>query len=438
MKLPVRAQLAYASGNFGKSLLWTSLEYFLLFYLTDLAGISPSVAGIMIMSSLAWDGFINPFVGYWLDRRASMGKDYRPFLRWAPPFAAILFVGIFIEPGGGEAFTTAYLFLILFAFRTAYALLDVPHNGLLALLPVDLRTRTNLAGSRYFFSSLAGLLIATVAAPLVVQGNAVQAMTELRTLAIIAGVILCMTMWQSLRPARLGQAERGRISQPISPLHFLAAVMRSRLAILYLCMAGVFAITMPLFSKMLPFMARYVHENEGGLGATLAAMTIAQMLAVAVFTPLAHRFGRLPVGLFCLVAMPVLLAVTLAMLPALGDAFWLVSPAFGFLLGGAIMVIWATAGDIADQIAIEAAVRTDAGLLAFLTLVQKAGIGVGAMLAGMILESGHFQAGAIQHADALDAILTLALVLPAVGALASAVILCILYRNATRQSRRRC
>ena len=42
----------YASGNFGKNLLWGALEVALLFILTDLLGLSPALAGGMVLASL--------------------------------------------------------------------------------------------------------------------------------------------------------------------------------------------------------------------------------------------------------------------------------------------------------------------------------------------------------------------------------------------------
>lgn len=428
MQMSLTAQAGYASGNLGKSLLWTSLEYFLLFYLTDLVGIPASTAGLIILVSLAWDGAINPLIGYWLDLRAGQGKDYRPFLQFAPPVAALLFVAIFIQPFGMGGSAIPYFFAILVAFRTAYALLDVPHNGLLAFLPVDGPTRTNLAGFRYFFSSLAGLSIALLAAPLIMEVENGDQLAELRMCAALAGVILCITVWQSLRPARHALAERERIVTPMSPLRFLAAIMKNPPAMLYLALAGIFACTTPLFGKMLPFVVRYAHGSPTSIGPILAAMTIGQMLSMVVCTLLARRFGRLPVGMVCLLAIPLLLLTVRMHMPVLAESFWLASAAFGFLLGGAIMVVWAMSGDIADQIAIRAAVRTDAGLLAFLTLVQKASIGIGAMMAGSLLEGGDFQPGSPQAPSALDTIMALGFVFPSAGAVLCAILLIWLYR----------
>lgn len=420
MILPISRQLGYASGNFGKSLMWTSLEYFLLFYLTDLVGLPPEVAGTIILISLAWDGAINPLLGYWIDRRAALGHDYRPFLRWAPPVAALLFIAIFVPHASGQPAGAPGLLLALLLFRTAYAALDVPHNALLAQMPTPAGTRTTLASMRFFFSSLGGLVVAGLVAPVLAQAGATDAPAELLLMSVVAGVMLCATIWQSLGPARLALAGRATRMHPPAPWRYLRRILRNRTAMAYLALAALVAATTPLFAKGLPYLLHYVRGEPELLAPMLMAMTTGQMLAMPVLAWLAARIGHDSVIRFCFAGIFV---ACLGLFAAIGGASWLVcalAAAFGFCLGGAIMVVWAVAGDIVDHLAAGKVMRADGGLIAFLTLAQKAGIGLGALLAGLIMRSGGFEPGAAQSQGAILAIEITTLAVPAVGATAAA------------------
>ena len=75
------------------------------------------------------------------------------------------------------------------------------------------------------------------------------------------------------------------------------------------------------------------------------------------------------------------------------------------------------AAHVADQIAAQALVRVDGGLLAFLTLVQKAAIGLGAVFTGFALESSGFKSGRPQSLAAIQMIEALSLLVPAGGAI---------------------
>ncbi|MBC2663502.1 MFS transporter [Novosphingobium flavum] len=422
MEFQLQRQLGYASGNFGKSLMWTSLDYLQLFYLTEVAGIPVGWAGAIILLSLLWDGAINPFIGYWIDRRASAGLDYRPFLRWAPVASGIGFVALFWLPSEQAATNAAYLLVAMLGFRTAYALLDVPHNALLAHMPVTSAMRMRLAGMRFFFSSLGGLIVATLVAPQFVKTDPASVGGSLLMMAAIAAVLLCLTIWLSLGPSRLAMAERGLGHEAINPAKFLKAILRNKTAVLYLALAAIFAATTPLFAKILPYLLQYVRREPDLLPILLASLTIGQLIAMPIWTCLLVRVKSLAIGLITLVGLASTFVLTFWLkqspLAIIVLATWLL----GFFLGGAIQIIWGLAGDVADRIAEEARIRVDGGLLAFLTLVQKAAIGLGAVVAGFALEASSFKTGAMQGLPALRIIEVLSLFVPAGGAIAAAIL----------------
>lgn len=422
MEFQLKHQLGYASGNLGKSLMWTSLDYLLLFYLTEVAGIPVGWAGAIILISLLWDAAINPFIGYWIDRRASAGKDYRPLLRWAPIASGIGFIALFWLPSEHTITNAAYLFATMIGFRTAYALLDVPHNALLAYMPVPSKLRMRLAGMRFFFSSLGGLIVATLVAPQFVSNEKHEISGSLLTMATIAAVILCVTIWQSLRPSRIAMSERGRADEAINPATFLNAILRNRTAVLYLALAAIFAATTPLFAKILPYLLQYVLRDPGLLPVLLATLTVGQLVAMPFWTLVLSKVTSYTVGLITILGLACTLVTAFCLKQSPYSTIALSTAMLGFFLGGAIQIIWGLSGDVADQIADKLHLRVDGGLLAFLTLVQKASIGFGAVMAGLALEISGFQSGAIQAPATINMIEALSWIVPAFGAIATAIL----------------
>ena len=419
MDIPLKRQLGYASGNFGKSLLWTSLDYLLLFYMTEVVGIPAVWAGAIILVSLLWDASINPFIGYWIDRRAARGLDYRPFLRWAPVATALAFVALFWLPSGLPAPNAVYLFFAMMIFRSAYALLDVPHNALLAHMPLRGKMRMRLAGMRFFFSSLGGLAIATLVAPRFAKIDETEICASLIQMAAISGAVLCFTIWQSLQPARIAIIERGHAVASLDPRRFITSILGNRPAMLYLGMAAAFAVSTPLYAKLLPYLLQYVRQDPAALPVLLGALTLGQMVAMPVVTLLLERLPARFIGLSTLTGLAL----------AMAGAYWFIDSAIhflvvatfvlGFFLGGTIQIIWGLSGEVADCVADDSGVRLDAGLLAFLTFVQKAAIGVGAIVAGIALEYGGFESGAVQTLQVLRIIEALAILFPLLGVCAT-------------------
>jgi GPH family glycoside/pentoside/hexuronide:cation symporter len=423
MEFPLNRQIGYASGNFGKSLLWTSLDYLLLFYLTEVAGLPVAWAGVIILVSLLWDAAINPFIGYWIDRRASRGRDYRPFLRWAPIASGCGFVALFWLPSDQSHVNAAYLLVALFGFRTAYALLDVPHNALLAHMPVSSAMRMRLAGMRFFFSSLGGLVVAVTVAPQFAEDASPSTRDALLSMSMVAAVLLCLTVWQSLRPSREAIVERDHASAPLSPSIFMTAIFRSEAALLYLVLAGLFATTTPLFAKILPYYLSYVTSNSTSLASLLTALTVGQIVALPVWTALLSRFQPALIGTVALSGLAFSLLVQVPAMEIQSALTVLVTASVGFFLSGAVQVIWGLSGDVADRIASKTGMRVDGGVLAFLTLVQKAALGLGAITAGIALEASGFESGAQQSDMTARMIQIFAMFVPAFGAIAAALIL---------------
>lgn len=422
MDLAIGRQVGYTSGNIGKSLLWTSLDYLLLFYFTEVVGLHIAVAGWIILGSLLWDAALNPFIGYWIDRRASEGRDYRPFLRWAPLACGAGFVAIFWLPSEELDVNAIYLAVALFVFRTAYALLDVPHNALLAQLPVSPAIRMRLAGMRFFFSSLGGLIVATVVAPQFVTAESPHIQKSLLGMSAVAAVMLCVTIWQSLAPARQAIAERGVPTHQLSPTIYMRAIVHNRVALRYFALAALFATTAPLFPKLLPYYLKYVSGDATSLPGLLAAMTIGQLLALPLWTVLHSQLHVRTIGIFSFGGMAVMLVAQSISLMHHGLLPMLATALLGLFFAGAVQVIWGMSGEVADGIADQGNIRIDGGVLSFLTLVQKAALGLGAVAAGNVLEVSGFLPHIEQGEAALQMIWVLTLVVPAFGALLAAIL----------------
>ncbi|MFV3622118.1 hypothetical protein ACNJGI_21175, partial [Mycobacterium tuberculosis] len=47
-------QVGYSAANMGKSVVWTSFESVLLFYLVSIAGFGPMAAGTLLAAALVW------------------------------------------------------------------------------------------------------------------------------------------------------------------------------------------------------------------------------------------------------------------------------------------------------------------------------------------------------------------------------------------------
>ena len=101
-QVPLRIGLGYAIGDLGISLAYFAVGFFFLFYLTDVVGLSASLAGVVVLIGKIWDGVNDPLIGIMSDRtRSARGRKRVYLLYGAIPFA-ISFVLLWWIPAGWE------------------------------------------------------------------------------------------------------------------------------------------------------------------------------------------------------------------------------------------------------------------------------------------------------------------------------------------------
>ena len=85
--IKLREKIGYGLGDAASSMFWKLFTMYLLFFYTDVVGISSAVVGTMFLITRIWDTFLDPFVGILGDRTSSRWGKFRPYLLWvAIPF----------------------------------------------------------------------------------------------------------------------------------------------------------------------------------------------------------------------------------------------------------------------------------------------------------------------------------------------------------------
>ncbi len=79
-RLPVWLKFSYGAAEGSNTLGWTMFYVYFLFFLTDVVGLSPSFAGLVMMIGTLWDAVTDPAVGIWSDRTKSRLGRRRSFI----------------------------------------------------------------------------------------------------------------------------------------------------------------------------------------------------------------------------------------------------------------------------------------------------------------------------------------------------------------------
>ena len=164
--IKLREKIGYGLGDAASSMFWKLFTMYLLFFYTDVVGISAAVVGTMFLVTRIWDTFLDPFIGVLGDRTESRWGKFRPYLLWvAVPFG-ICGVLTFSTIDGGESAKIIYAYITYTLMMMVYSLINVPYASLLGVMSANPQTRTELSSYRMSFAFGGSILALALIEPL--------------------------------------------------------------------------------------------------------------------------------------------------------------------------------------------------------------------------------------------------------------------------------
>ena len=100
-KQPATAVIGYGFGDFAMNLSFSISTSFLLYYFTDVGGLSAAAVGTMFLVVGLWGAFTDVFVGRAVDKVMTRWGKFRPFILWfAVPALFLSFLNFNIPTPG--------------------------------------------------------------------------------------------------------------------------------------------------------------------------------------------------------------------------------------------------------------------------------------------------------------------------------------------------
>lgn len=210
-KLKFSTKLAYGAGDLGAAMTANILVFYLLFFFTDVAGLPPGLAGMVLAIGKISDAINDPIVGIMSDRTRSRWGRRLPWMLWgAIPFGVIYYLQWIIPQFSSDRalnqwWLFAYYVLIGVLFNIAYTVVNLPYTALTPELTQDYNERTNLNSFRFAFS-IGGSIVSLLIYRAVFQEDYPQdPATKYLVVGIVIAVIAAIaTFWSSLRVQERG------------------------------------------------------------------------------------------------------------------------------------------------------------------------------------------------------------------------------------------
>jgi len=157
-------RIGYGVGDIAICFYWSGVGLYLLYFYTDIVGISPYLAGWIYALGIAWDAVTDPFMGYLAERTSSKRGKYRPYIFFGTVPLGLSFVLLFWVP----PFTGLSLFLCLLLVNVyiEHALrCQRSYSSLTPRITSDSEERTKLTTARMIGASFGTLLMSSLGFP---------------------------------------------------------------------------------------------------------------------------------------------------------------------------------------------------------------------------------------------------------------------------------
>lgn len=207
-KVSFREKLCYGAGDFASVLYWQTFMIYLLYFYTDVFGISAAAAGTMFLVSRVLDGITDPVVGMIADRTETRWGKFRPYLLWfCVPFA-IVGVLTFTAPDLAETGKLVWAYVTYNALMLLYTIINIPYTSMLGVISSDTVQRTSLSSFKFVGAYTAGVVISALLLPVVIQlGGKMTVHSRVAEVLISAGAQVEFTTPDGLTANALAELE---------------------------------------------------------------------------------------------------------------------------------------------------------------------------------------------------------------------------------------
>ena len=413
---------AYGIGDYAICLYWSGVSLYLLYFYTDVVGISPYSAGLIYGLGIMWDAFTDPFMGFLAERTRSKMGSYRPYIYYGSiPLALSFILLLWVPPFEGTVLIIFLLFVNLI-HRTCFTIVSVPYSSLTARITDDSDERTILTSSRMLSAALGTFSISALGFPIVLYFGGGEETIGFIYLGIISGLIAISILYITVSFVK-ERSFKSNVDELPNFAEVAHSVSRNYPFWIIFLAIIILISTYLMFNNNLIYFSKYALGLHDYQGVILGFLNGASLLAVPLWAYAALKLGKKNTWL---ISMAVLfLGFTIFNYYPIDDLDTLIYILIfiGFGNGATGVLFWSMLPDTIEYGEWKSGIRTESSLYGFMTFAQKGAIAIAVFILGIALTNIGFEPNQEQSTETIEALKNLMSIIPLVGVFISFVLL---------------
>ena len=405
-RLTIKEKFGYGLGDTASNIVFQVVINFMLYFYTDVFGITAAAAGTLMLAVRMFDAITDPIMGGIADRTRTRWGSYRPYLLWISVPYGLLAVLAFTTPDLSAGGKLIYAYITYALLMTAYTAINIPYSALGGVITKNTQERASVQSWRFMLAMAGGARVAASTLPMVEffgNGNEQKgfqmAMVVLSVIAV-ACFVACFAFTHELEnPAE--KVERQSV------LADFASLLRNDQWVIIAFVTFVLLISVAMKGGSLPYDVRYYLNSESSITLFLTSNMLMGVAGAMAANWMTRRYCKVMVMQWASLAL-MLVYAALALVPR--DQYML---AFVLTIGSnfvhmiIIPYLFSAVADTVDY----GLKRWGKGAMAMSysghLLALKIGIALGGALSGWILAYVGYQPNVEQTETALSGIVFL-------------------------------
>ena len=393
----------------------------MLYFYTDVVGISPLLAGWIYALGIGWDAITDPYMGYIAERTRTKMGSYRPYIFFGSVPLAFSFTLLFWAPPFEGNFLFIFLVIVNLFHRSCFTIVSVPYSSLTARITDDSEERTKLTTARMLGASFGTLTISALGFPLINWFGSGEESLGFVYLGICCGLAAIFILAITVKTVK----ERN-FNIEIAKLPNFSEVRKSILnnyAFLIVFASTLTLITTSImFNKNLIYYTKYALDLHSYQGLILGVSAASAFLAIPIWAYSALKIGKRNSWLISMILL--VFSFLFFYLYPIKNLFELliVLVVLGIGNGATGVLFWSMLPDTIEYGEWKTGVRTESSLYGFMTFAQKGGIAISALILGMLLTNIGFVPNTIQSEETLENLKVLMTFIPLTGVVLSFIL----------------
>ena len=419
--IPYYEKFGHFGGAITMDIFWQLFGMFLLYFYTDIFGISAAAAGTMFFVARIWDAANDPLCGLLADRTRTRIGRFRPWLLGAVVPFAVFAILTFTTPDLSPAGKLIWAYITYIGVGMACTAIEIPKTSLLGVSTPDTMDRTGLASWKMSGSYVGCIIAQGMTLWLVQKLGAGSEQAGFRNTMVLYAVMTVISLVYLAAVARERVAPV--VEKQASIKTDLKAIVTARPWLVLLIASMPMMLSVCVRNGAIIYYFKYYIGNETLAASYMVTGAVACLIGTFFMKPLVQLMGKR--RLFSIMNLIMAVAVGACFFPNPDQLVLLYVLQFIIAVSNGPIYVLTTAmyADIADYIEVRDGTRQTGLVYSASGFVLKFGWAMGGAVAGWVLASVGFVPNVEQTPEAMNGIRHMISTIPAIPALFAALLI---------------